>query len=92
MVVKPRMSLNMTRDFGFTRFDELGIEQQAANDFGAEVLAESGTHAALFFFFDEGAVKGDEDNVAGEGHGRNCEIEPPAVKKSRVVHCSQRSQ
>src|SRR6266700_7375863 len=29
-------------DFGLARFDELGIEQQAANNFRAEVLTEGG--------------------------------------------------
>src|SRR5882724_711949 len=42
-------------DCGLTRFDEFGIKQQAANNFRAEVLAEGGAHAALFFFFDQDA-------------------------------------
>ena len=47
-------------DFGFARFDEFGIEEQAANDFGTEILAKGGADAAFFLFFDQGAVERDE--------------------------------
>ena len=63
---------------GFSRLDELRINKQPANDFRAEVLAESGTHAALFFFLEQRAIKRNKQNVCTEGQSRDREVQPPA--------------
>ena len=79
-------------DFGFSGFDELRVEEQAADYFGAEVLAKGGAHAALFFFFDEGAIQGDEEDVGGDGDGGDGEIQPPAVEEGVVVEPEERGE
>ena len=41
---------------GFLWFHKTRIDEQAADHFGAEVLAESGADAAFFFFFEQRSI------------------------------------
>src|SRR6202035_5857274 len=47
---------------------------------------------ALFFFFNEGAVEGDEKDVGGDGDGGDCKIEPGAAKEGLVVDPQEGSE
>ena len=44
-------------DFGFARLDELRIQEQAPDDFRAQILSERAPHAPLLFFLDQRTVQ-----------------------------------
>ena len=54
-------------DFRLSRLHQIGIFQQPANHFRAQILLERAAHPPLFFFLDQRAIHGDEAHV---GHQR----------------------
>ena len=72
-------------DFRLARLHQIGIFQQPANHFRAQILLERAAHAPLFFFLDQRAIHRDETHVGDQRSRGNDEVQPPAMQE-RVPH------
>src|ERR1700676_1190143 len=71
-------------DVGLARLHQLRAFEEAANDFGTQVLLEAAANFAFFSLFDDDAIERDEAELGNHREEGNGQVEPPAFEKSGV--------